>query len=398
MPKSKSTAPKIAACTFELHSSAAGVHLLPDGEFRTADGSGRPEECAAWRMGPDIAARVIRFAALKTRDTVIDYEHALLKSKETGHEAPAAGWWSNGLAYVPGKGMIATGVTWCERAKSMIDAKEYRFISPVFAYDEKTGDVLAILHFSLTNDPALDGLDEVALAAASAQLSPTPSEILMEPNEIMERLIYFLSLPITTTVTELVAELDKIKSLIQSSPAAAAAIPDLDKVVAALSAHITARGAQIAALSAQSAQAPDPAKFVPVAAVEALHAKVADLSTRLDGQEVDELVKAGLADGRILPEMEGWARDLGKANRAALSAYLDKAKPVAALTGTQTGGKRPPAAPGIDDGRPLEERAKAEWAASAALQAEFAGDQDAYIAYCKAEQNGQVKVFGGTKE
>ena len=39
--------------------------------------------------------------------------------------------------------------------------------------------------------------------------------------------------------------------------------------------------------------------------------------------------------------MEEWARDLGKSNRAALTAYLDKAQPIAAIAGSQTLGKPP---------------------------------------------------------
>ncbi|MCY1292296.1 Mu-like prophage I protein [compost metagenome] len=39
--------------------------------------------------------------------------------------------------------------------------------------------------------------------------------------------------------------------------------------------------------------------------------------------------------------METWARDLGKSDRASLTAYLAAATPMAALAGSQTGGKPP---------------------------------------------------------
>ena len=57
--------------------------------------------------------------------------------------------------------------------------------------------------------------------------------------------------------------------------------------------------------------------------------------------DVDALVKPALADGRLLPAMEKWARDLGKTDVAALTAYLGTAQPIAALTATQTKGIPP---------------------------------------------------------
>ena len=61
------------------------------------------------------------------------------------------------------------------------------------------------------------------------------------------------------------------------------------------------------------------------------------------GKQVADLVDVALSDGRLLPSQEPWARDLGKTNIAALTAYLDTAPKVAALSGTQTGGKPPEA-------------------------------------------------------
>ncbi|WP_252403324.1 phage protease, partial [Burkholderia pseudomallei] len=52
-----------------------------------------------------------------------------------------------------------------------------------------------------------------------------------------------------------------------------------------------------------------------------------------------------LKNGRLLPAQEGWARDLGKSNVAALKQFISTAQPIQALGGTQTGGN-PPA----DDG------------------------------------------------
>lgn len=60
-----------------------------------------------------------------------------------------------------------------------------------------------------------------------------------------------------------------------------------------------------------------------------------------DDKDLDAQIQGALEDGRLHVTMETWARDLGKSNRAALTSYLDKAAPIAALTRTQTGGQPP---------------------------------------------------------
>lgn len=106
--------------------------------------------------------------------------------------------------------------------------------------------------------------------------------------------------------------------------------------VAALKTQSEAAAAEIVALKAAS---PDPAKFVPVETMKALQTEVAALTARITGGEVDSLVKAAIEGGKLLPAQEKWARDLGTKDIAALKAYLDTAQPIAALKGSQTGGK-----------------------------------------------------------
>jgi phage I-like protein len=68
---------------------------------------------------------------------------------------------------------------------------------------------------------------------------------------------------------------------------------------------------------------------------------------------VEELVESGLADGRILPSMEAWARGLAATSTQALRDYLNTAAPIAALVATQTSGLAPAGASGkaaLNDG------------------------------------------------
>lgn len=85
----------------------------------------------------------------------------------------------------------------------------------------------------------------------------------------------------------------------------------------------------------------DPAKFVPLAQFETVKTELAALTAKQRDGEVAALVASGLADGRLLPAQKDWATDLGKKDVAALSAYLKTAQPIAALSGSQTGGRPP---------------------------------------------------------
>lgn len=51
----------------------------------------------------------------------------------------------------------------------------------------------------------------------------------------------------------------------------------------------------------------------------------------------------------------------------------------------------------VDPEAPLEERAKAAWDKSATLRSEYGGDYDAYLAFEKANENGQVRMISNRK-
>jgi phage I-like protein len=301
----------IAVCQIDLDGLALSeIQLTPDGLFRAKDG--RPSGLSGWRVDAhSVAALKANFA--QTRDKrVIDYDHATLYTQQTGNKAPAAAWFDS-IDYRPGKGVVALGVEWTAEAKADIEAKKYRYISPVIAYDQKTGAVTNILMAALTNVAALDGMDDLtARAAAHFQFSNTP-----EKPSVDKATLALLGL------------------------AENAAPETIAQAVAALKAkadQATTKDAEIAALKAQT---PDPAEYAPVAALTAMQSEIAALKSAQSARDIDDLVKPALADGRLLPAQETWARDLGKSNIAALKQFIDSAQPIAALKGAQTGGKQP---------------------------------------------------------
>ncbi|GAB6127312.1 phage protease [Humidesulfovibrio idahonensis] len=312
------------------------AQLFPDGSFAARDG--RPASTTegaltAWRMDADIAAAVTAKVEARASQLPVDYEHQLLLAKQNGQPAPSSGW-ITAVSYVPGRGLFAA-VSWTARAREHISSDEYRYISPVFRFDIATGAVLEILSVALTNNPALDGMDAVALAALfPSTTTATATEDHMD--ELLERLRWMLNLPITAGPEEIKAELDKLKTMLTEGDAAAASVD--------LLALLKGKDENIASLTSQVAT-PDPAKFVPVAALASLQsanatlkAQVAQLAVGAQESKVDALVQAALADGRLTASLEPWARSLGAKDEAALTAFLDSAAPVAALTTMQTAG------------------------------------------------------------
>jgi phage I-like protein len=301
---------ELAMCTMEIKSVGAELQLTPAGEFRSIDG--RPYECATWRIDQAIAELVVRRAGERTSRMVIDYEHQTLLAERNGQPAPAAAWFK-ALTWREGAGLFATDVEWTARAKAMVEAREYRYVSPVFRYDPVTGDVLEILHAALTNNPGLDGMREI-LAAASvrAALSLERNNV----NELLKKLLAALGLPAATNEADALAGVAALKT--KADQAAG-----LEGEVAAL-----------------KSATPDPTKYVPIAAMTTLQTELATLRAKVGGDEVEAIVSKAIQDGKLIPAQEGWARDLGKKDLAALKSFVDTAQPIAALGGQQSQGKK----------------------------------------------------------
>ncbi len=312
----------VAACTGELPEQApVEIMLIPAGTFRARDG--RPEGCGSWRLDAVAAARVIAQADEAVGEFVIDYEHQTLHAEDNGKPAPAAGWFKK-LEWREGDGIYAVDVRWTAKAKALIGAGEYRYISPVFEYDKKTGVVTAILMSALTNYPALDGHSDLAArAAAKFQLQE-------EGKVDREKLIALLGLAAAASDEQIEQGLAALK----------ARAGEADSKDAEMAALKTAKDTEIASLKAKGGK-PDPAKYVPVETFESLKTEVAALKTAQTSSTVADLVKQGIADGKLLPVQEDWAVELGNSDTAALKSYLNKTPAIAALTGSQSGGQAP---------------------------------------------------------
>ena len=70
---------------------------------------------------------------------------------------------------------------WTQRARAMIEAREYRYISPVFEYRKDSREITRIVGAGLTNDPAY-------FMTAIASAVNRPQEESMDLNKLRQEL------------------------------------------------------------------------------------------------------------------------------------------------------------------------------------------------------------------
>ena len=134
--------------------------------------------------------------------------------------------------------------------------------------------VLELLNAALTNTPAVDGMEEVLLAAASLMAAHLTTEGQTEMdveflNELLSNLRWMLNLPTASTKEEIMAELQKIITMISSGQGTAAASVSLLDI-------LNQNAQSIADLTAKL-DTPDPAKWV---SVEVMHSAVQQATER----------------------------------------------------------------------------------------------------------------------
>lgn len=347
----KKTAVALLTLALTLQATA-DVHLLPTGEFIGRDG--RPGKGLTWKLsdaqGRALAARLnARHASVQFN---LDYEHQAMLAEQNGQPAPASGWAST-FEWRDGLGLFALNVQWTARAKEMIEAGEYKYISPVIAYDKSTGQVVDVLNASLVNIPNLDlnpvAQESVARLNASFSTHHQPEQSM---NEVLKALLKALGLPETDAVTaeQAVSAVAALKAGAEGVPptvakalglAETATAAEAATAAAALKASSEQAATEIAALKASGGGEPDPTKFVPLAKFNELHAEVAAL--RADGvdRQVEELLAGARAEGKCSAVVEDVWRAVGKKDIAQLKALIDKTPGNPVLAGlSQTAGKK----------------------------------------------------------
>lgn len=120
------------------------IQLLPAGPtIQGTDGR-------AWTL-TDPADLITAFQRRST-PLVVDWEHSSEHRAPQGLEAPAAGW----IHRLELRGGAVWGnVSWTPKAAQQIQAREYRFLSPVFMHEKDSGRIVRLSSVALTNQPNL---------------------------------------------------------------------------------------------------------------------------------------------------------------------------------------------------------------------------------------------------
>jgi phage I-like protein len=349
--------PLIALLQATLPVAADGTaQLLPVGEFTARDG--RPGKGKSWKItdaqGQLLAERLNVVASLTP--IVVDYDHATLTTRGTGNLAPASGWMKS-FTWLQGKGLHSK-VEWTPRAKQLIEAGEYLYISPVIEYDEATGEVIGVLMAALVNYPAILGMDEVRAALsgisaparnsaqtpvqtpaanpAATQTENPAGDSAMSKIVALSALAAAVSLASTATeedvlarVTALQGELNALKArpLLTAALATALGVPAAADEAVALSAITTLK---TAAGSAGDA----------VQMVTALQGQLNALQSAQADAEVQRVVDQAIEQGKFANSMREQLVATGKKDLALLHGLVKAAAPIAALAGSNLQAQR----------------------------------------------------------
>jgi phage I-like protein len=314
---------EVGFAALSLESDSDGwCQLFPAGHFKAVDGRPFDVTSRQWFLDEPTAQSLIADLKSRVNPTVIDYEHQTLLADQNGQPAPASGWIKDAQWRDTGLWIKAD---WTARATEYIKGGEYCYLSAVFPYDKQTGKPISLHSAALVNRPGLDGLNGVALR--SLHIHPTqPAHPDQQEESLMDRKLLIKQLGLADDATD-----EQITVALKEAVTAQAALKASQSELAALKAAPPAAGASV-----------DLSKYVPIQVVTDMQSELAALSDQVQTGGLDKLINDAKDDGRLLPSMESWARDLGKDNFAALKTFIDKAKPMAALKGQQAGTETPP--------------------------------------------------------
>lgn len=311
MPKQIAALLIAAAEAVSAEKSGTWMRLMPSGTFSARDGRG-PFTSGDQASMEAIVARTK--AHLGATEMMVDYDHQVLSTgKDGGATAKAAGWIKDYQVRPDG---IYGLVDWTEAAAAAIEAKEYRYLSPLFGTD-KQGRVVRFANIALLNMPAID-LEAIA-AGAKLNLSKGPT---------MDPILEALGLAEGATEADALSAISALQSGLSAIALAAGLDKEADMQVVAA-----------AVKTAKASATPDPAKYVPIEQVTALQNDLTALKASLNGDKAEAAVAAAIESGKLAPALKDWGLELAKADLAKFEAFA-AASPT--LTGTQLGNARKP--------------------------------------------------------
>src|SRR4051812_26872983 len=134
--------------------------VFPYGPIETTKGT--------FQFSQELCEELLNERAGHAADVNIDYDHLALRPGQPG-AGKAAGW-----CRLEGRadGLWAVDVKWTPEAAKMLEAGEYRYISPAFNADRKTGEIFELINIAITNIPATKNIRELVAASLVADGAP----------------------------------------------------------------------------------------------------------------------------------------------------------------------------------------------------------------------------------
>jgi phage I-like protein len=171
------------------------VELIPAGPVVTG------RDGRTWLFDDASQALVQSSFTERAIDLPLDWEHATQLRAPVGQEAPAGAWIK---ALEIRDGALWGRVDWTPRAAMQVEAREYRFTSPVFDFDPDTRRIARLVSAGLTNKPNF-------LMTALNQENPEHTV------KLSPAFLALLGLPDTATEDQAIAAATSLKATAQAA-------------------------------------------------------------------------------------------------------------------------------------------------------------------------------------
>ena len=272
----------------ELPSKApASIQIFKEGANAVYAGEGKTRDVVL--SAKDISDIIRKFSVLG-RDLLIDYEHLSERGGAPANGKVIAAGWIKGLRHETG-GPLMADVEWTDDATREIETRQYKYLSPVFYLDDKTGHPIELVSVTLTNDPATIG--------ARALAADRQGIIDMIDKSILDK----LGLPETATAEDVTKAIDAMKPAEPAAPTEEAAT----QVIASRLGIKDVKNAEDLRVSLSRV---DPAKYVPSEHVEKLTKELADEKAIRLSRDRDKFIADGTREGKIVKASEPMWIDL----------------------------------------------------------------------------------------
>lgn len=327
----------------EFRIFAKGYVETTKGVFKFSDSSAESVMAAAKDWGNDYC---------------IDYGHSMLSFfvVDPAESMKAAGWFT---PTVRAGELWATSVQWTEKASGMLKAREVRYVSPAFNFDDD-GSITELVNVALTNIPATKNQTPLVASRDGASGTNTSKERKMGKKKLSAHVLYKLGLPPDAGDDQVMAALDGLKDTARSADvsrnrieADARAKADADAKAkrdreGELDLTTLASKAAGDAATSDKSRADSERQLIEltgaksygealgvvlslktdVARIPQLEQELAQLKQQGQGATAEALVEQGIREAKISPAQKEMWLAIGKKNPEMLRGFLSTASPV----------------------------------------------------------------------